>query len=61
VTGTCGKGFVTRFSVAKAFLDRYRVQEVGGKDHREYWIPAEDLGAFNEAIIGEIEVVAEFE
>jgi len=26
----------------------------------EYWIPAEDVGAFNEAIIGQIEVVAEF-
>jgi hypothetical protein len=25
--------------------------------HREYWIPAEDLGAFNAAIVGEIEVV----
>ena len=55
-----GKGYVTRFLVAKTLLDRYRVQEAGGKDHREYWIPAEDLGAFNEAIIGEIEIVAEF-
>src|SRR5262245_44776383 len=56
-----GKGFVTRFSVAKTFLDRYRVHEVGGRHHREYWSPAEDVGAFNEASIGEIEVVAEFE
>jgi len=40
---------------------RSTLKEVGGKHHREYWIPAEDLGAFNEAIIGEIEVVAEFE
>ena len=55
-----GKGYVTRFLVAKTFLDRYRVQEAGGKDHREYWIPAEDLRAFNEAIIGEIAIVAEF-
>jgi len=55
-----GKGYVTRFLIAKTFLDRYQVQEAGGKEHREYWIPAEDLAAFNEAIIGEIEVVAEF-
>jgi len=30
-----GKAYVTRFLVAKTFLDRYRVQEAGGKDHRE--------------------------
>jgi len=55
-----GKGYVTRFVIAKKFLDRYQVHEAGGKDHLEYWIPAEDVGAFNEAIIGQIEVVAEF-
>jgi hypothetical protein len=36
------------------------VQEAGGRDHREYWIPAEDLSAFNAALIGKIEVVAEY-
>ena len=55
-----GAGFVTRFVVRKSFLDAYPVQEAGGRAHREYWIPAEDLAAFNAAIVGEIEVVAEF-
>lgn len=55
-----GQGFVTRFQVLKSFLDRYDVQHVGGVDHAEYWIPAEDLDAFNAAIVGEIEVVATF-
>jgi len=55
-----GKGYFTRFLVAEKFLDRYQVREAGGKDHLEYWIPAEDLGAFNDAIIGQIEIVAEF-
>ena len=55
-----GGGFVTRFKVRRAFLDRYQVQEAGGRAHLEYWIPAEDLEAFNEAIVGEIEVTAEF-
>jgi hypothetical protein len=55
-----GRGYVTRFRVAKAFLDRYRVQEAGGRAHQEYWIPAEDLAAFNAALIGEIEVIAEY-
>jgi hypothetical protein len=31
-----------------------------GRDHREYWIPAEDLADFNAAIVGRIEVVREF-
>ncbi|HYJ83155.1 MAG TPA: hypothetical protein VEW26_09980 [Allosphingosinicella sp.] len=55
-----GAGFVTRFEVRKAFLDGYRVQEAGGRAHREYWIPAEELDAFNAAIVGPIEVVREF-
>ena len=55
-----GEGFVTRFEVLKTYLDQYDVQDAGGRAHREYWIPAEDLPAFNEAIVGEIEVVAEF-
>jgi len=29
-------------------------------DHLEYWIPAEDLDAFNQAIVGAIEVTAAF-
>lgn len=55
-----GAGFVTRFEVRKDFLDAYTVQEAGGRAHREYWIPAEELAAFNAAIVGQIEVVREF-
>ena len=55
-----GSGFVTRFQVRRDFLSRYDVQEAGGRAHLEYWIPADDLDAFNEAIVGEIEVTAEF-
>jgi len=36
------------------------VQNAGGVAHQEYWIPAESLPAFNAAIVGKIEVVAEF-
>jgi hypothetical protein len=51
---------VTRFRVRRDFLDQYGVQEAGGQDHLEYWIPAEDLPAFNRAILGLIEVAAAF-
>jgi hypothetical protein len=46
--------------VRRDFLDNYRVEEAGGRAHREYWIPAEDLDAFNAAIVGEIEVTRRF-
>jgi hypothetical protein len=55
-----GSGFVTKFEVQKAFLDRYAIKDAGGKAHQEYWIPAEDIDAFNRAIVGEIEVVRSF-
>jgi hypothetical protein len=55
-----GSGYVTRFSVKRSFLARYTIQDAGGRAHQEYWIPAEDLAAFNENIVGSIEIIAEF-
>jgi len=55
-----GAGFVARFEVKRDFIAKYDVQEAGGRSHLEYWIPAEDLDAFNAAIIGVIEVVQSF-
>ena len=55
-----GSGFVTRFEVRQDFLDNYRIEEAGGRAHREYWIPAEDLDAFNAAIVGDIKVTQRF-
>jgi hypothetical protein len=55
-----GSGHVTRFEVRRDFLDRYDVQEAGGRAHLEYWIPADHLDAFNAAIGGRIEVVHDF-
>jgi hypothetical protein len=55
-----GAGHVLRFDVRRDFLDRYQVQQAGGRQHLEYWIPAEELLAFNEAIVGPIVVTASF-
>ena len=55
-----GVGYVTRFDVEKAYLDRYEVQQAGGQTILEYWIPVEDLDEFNRHIVGLIEVVREF-
>ncbi|ARJ04693.1 hypothetical protein GCM10010988_37410 [Cnuibacter physcomitrellae] len=56
-----GVGYVTRFHVRTAFLDRYDVQQVGGETILEYWIPAEDLEEMNDNIVGLIEEVARFD
>ncbi|HEX6737512.1 MAG TPA: hypothetical protein VF310_04550 [Vicinamibacteria bacterium] len=55
-----GVGYVTRFTVDAAYLERYAVQTVGAAGHQEYWIPAEDLPEFNAHIVGAIEVIATF-
>jgi hypothetical protein len=55
-----GKGFVTRFAVDAGHLAKYERKIVGGREHEEYWIPAEALDAFNAAIIGRIEVIGRF-
>ncbi len=53
-------GYVTRFRVEREYLERFDVQQVGGRQHLEYWVPAEELDDFNAHIVGPIEVVREF-
>lgn len=55
-----GAGFVTRFEVKRDFIVEYDVQEAGGRSHLEYWILADELDAFNDAIVGLIEIVRSF-
>lgn len=55
-----GVGYVTRFHVDSAFLERYPVRQVGGDTILELWVPAEELAEFNTHIVGPIEVVHEF-
>lgn len=56
-----GYGFTVRFEIDTNFIEKYPKQIVGSKEHEEYWIPAEDLEAFNNAIIGKIQVVDTFQ
>lgn len=55
-----GYGCVTRFAVESAFMARYPIQQVGGSGHTEWWVPAEELDALNDHIVGFIEVIHEF-
>jgi hypothetical protein len=55
------QGFVTEFKLPESFLTRYDTKQVGDASHLELWVPAEDLAAFNERIVGLIKVVAAFQ
>ncbi len=55
-----GSGFVTRFAVDSDYLLRFEVQNVGGFQHNELWVPAEELEEFNRHIVGLIEVTQSF-
>ncbi len=55
-----GYGCVTRFRVRSDVMRRYAVRQVGGAEHTEWWIPAEDLETLNDAIVGVIEIIGEF-
>jgi hypothetical protein len=56
-----GAGFVTRFAVRASFMNRYETHVVGAARHSEWWIPADDLEALNDNIVGAIEVIHRFE
>jgi hypothetical protein len=55
-----GIGHVTCFRVLADYLSAFQPQVVGARHHVEYWIPAELLDAFNDAIVGPIEVIRTF-
>jgi hypothetical protein len=53
-------GYVTRFHIRAGYLQEFDVHVVGGSQHAEYWIPAEELDEFNRNIVGSIQVIAEY-
>jgi hypothetical protein len=55
-----GAGYVTRFEMDSDFMQRYQVQTVGGSQHTEWWVPAEELEEFNDNIVGTIDVIHTF-
>ena len=55
-----GNGYVLSFDLDTNYLSKYEVENVGGKIHNEYWIPAENMEEFNANIIGNIKVIEEY-
>ncbi|UHO38351.1 ADP-ribosylation/crystallin J1 [Chryseobacterium capnotolerans] len=53
-------GFVTLFEVLEEAANQYPAQNVGARNHNELWVPSEELDTFNQAIVGNIEVIKVF-
>nr|WP_218280741.1 hypothetical protein [Verrucomicrobium spinosum] len=55
-----GSGHVLKFEIDAVYISRFDRQVVGGSQHEELWVPAEELEEFNDHIVGTIEVVANY-
>lgn len=53
-------GYVLLFEIDENYIESFPVQNVGGPESLEYWIPAEELETFNDQISGGIHVIHEF-
>ena len=49
-------GFETEFAVDNAYIAKFAPNVAGAPQHQEYWIPSEELSAFNKSISGRIRV-----
>ena len=49
-------GFVTRFEVEDDYVSRFDRRIVGGCEHEELWVPAEEIEEFNGRIVGRVGV-----
>ena len=50
-------GYVTEFKVEDEYIGQFEKHTVGGSQHQEFWIPAEELEEFNKHIIGHIKAL----
>jgi len=53
-------GFVTEFEIVEEEFLKYKIENLGGKIHNELWVPAENLEAFNNTIVGDIKITKVF-
>jgi hypothetical protein len=54
------RGYVTKFDVDADYVAKFERKIVGGREHEELWVPAEELEEFNRHIVGEVVVTQTF-
>src|SRR6266498_353732 len=50
-------GYVTQFKVEDDYTGQFEKHTVGGSQHQELWIPADEMEEFNRHIVGHIKVL----
>lgn len=55
-----GVGHVLAFDLPDDVTDRWPIQIAGGRVHEELWVPAAELDAFNDMIVGKIRRIATY-
>jgi hypothetical protein len=53
-------GYITRFNIDDGYSQKFQRQIVGGKQHEELWIPAEELAELNSNVISHIDIIAAY-
>jgi hypothetical protein len=53
-------GYALRMEIDDEYAARYTQQTVGARQHRELWVPAEELDEFNARILGSIHIERAF-
>jgi hypothetical protein len=53
-------GYVTQFEIPLDYFEQFDVQNVGGRNHNEIWVPAAELHEFNNKLTNGIKVVRAF-
>jgi len=52
--------YVLSFNIPTEYYEKFEVQNVGGFEHNELWVPAEELDEFNKKIIDKIKLEKTF-
>ncbi|MDP3803894.1 hypothetical protein [Brevundimonas sp.] len=55
-----GVGHVVAFDLPAEAIERWPVQVAGGRVHEELWVPADELQAFNQMIVGPIRRISSY-
>ncbi len=56
-----GQAYVVAFDIDADFVAKYPIQKVGLDHHLELWVPAEELDAFNQELVGPIKLTKSYQ
>jgi len=51
-------GYVTQFEIDDTYAARFEERTVGGREHLELWVPADELTEFNQHLLGPVALIS---